>query len=117
MVIPLVDLKAQYLSLKSEIDATIGHVLFRTSYIDGEQVYLLEKEIANRYSVKECVGVSSVTEALRLALAACEIGSGDDVITFPFAFAGVAEAICMAGSIPVYPELLRCAGAGNSSML
>lgn len=105
MTIPLVDLKAQYLSLKGEIDAAIGRVLARATFIHGEEVALFEREFAEFCQIKEAVGVSSGTDALCLALKACDIGPGDEVITTPLTFVATVEAICQVGASPILVDV------------
>ena len=75
------DPKAQYLCYKNEIDAAIRRVLVSGWYILGEEVKAFEEEFAGYIGVSFGVGVGSGTEAVHLALVACQIGSGDEVIT------------------------------------
>ncbi len=105
MAIPLVDLKTQYLALKPELDAAIAQVLMKGDFIQGEDVVLLEREFAQFCGATEAIGVSSGTEALHLALLACGIGPGDEVITTPFTFIATAEAIAQAGATPVFVDI------------
>jgi len=105
MTVPLVDLKAQYLSIKEAIDEAINHVITRANFIQGEEVALFEREFARYCGVKEAVAVSSGTEALRLALVACGIGQGDEVVTTPFTFIATAEAISQVGASPVFVDI------------
>lgn len=105
MVVPLVDLKAQYRAIKEEIDEAVLCVLARTDFIQGEDVPFFEKEFAAFCNTKEAVGVSSGTEALRLALLSYGIGPGDEVITTPFTFIATAEAISQVGARPVFVDI------------
>lgn len=105
MAIPLVDLKAQYISIQKEIDAAISRVLARADFIHGREVAQFEEEFAAYCGVKEAVGVASGTEALRLALLACGIGEGDEVITTPFTFIATASAISQVGATPVFVDI------------
>lgn len=105
MDIPLVDLRAQYLSIQPEVDEAIHNVLARSDFIHGEEVRLLEREFAEYCGTREAVGVSSGTEALRLALLACGVGEGDEVITTPFTFIATAEAILHVGARPVFVDI------------
>lgn len=97
MQIPLVDLKAQYLSIKEEIDEAIQRVLNKCNFIMGDEVKEFEEELASFCSAKYAVGVSSGTDALLLALKAINIQPGDEVITVPNTFIATTEAITMAG--------------------
>ncbi len=103
--IPLVDLKAQYGSIKEEIDQAISRVIERGEFILGSEVKAFEEEMASYLGVKHAVGVASGTEALQLALLACGIKPGDEVITTPFTFISTAEAITQCGAIPVFVDI------------
>ena len=105
MNIPLVDLKAQYASIKPEIDAAIQQVLDNTSFILGKQVDNFERSIARYVGAKGAVGVASGTAALHLALLACGIGPGDEVITTAYTFIATAEAISHTGARPVFVDI------------
>ncbi len=93
MNIPFVDLKAQYNSIKEEIDVAIKNVLDNTAFIMGENVKNFEKEFASYCNAKNCIGVSSGTSALLIALKAAGIQQGDEVITTPHTFIATTEAI------------------------
>ncbi|MBI4300133.1 MAG: aminotransferase class I/II-fold pyridoxal phosphate-dependent enzyme, partial [Chloroflexi bacterium] len=105
MRVPLVDLKRQYLSLKTEIDAAIQGVIDKTAFILGEEVRLLEQEFAEFSGAKYGIGVSSGTDALHLALLACGVGPGDEVITTPHTFIATAEVISHCGARPVFVDI------------
>lgn len=105
MAIPLVDLKAQYRSIQSDIDAAIRRVVENTSFILGKEVEAFERAFAQYCGADYCIGVSSGTAALHLALRAAGIGPGDEVITSPFTFVATAEAIWMAGARPVFVDI------------
>ncbi|HLI48049.1 MAG TPA: DegT/DnrJ/EryC1/StrS family aminotransferase [Chthonomonas sp.] len=108
MRVPLVDLRAQYLSLKETIDAAITHVCETACFIDGEAVHKLESEIAALSGARFGIGVASGTDALVLALRACGIGPGDEVITTPFTFGATSEAIMLVGARPVFVDIDLC---------
>jgi len=93
MQIPLVDLKAQYQSIKAEIDAAVQDVLDSARFIGGEHVQRFQEEFARFCNSGFSVGVSSGTSALYLALKASGIKSGDEVITVPYTFIATTEAI------------------------
>ena len=105
MKIPLLDLKAQYRSIKVEIDAAIKKVIDTQDFILGEEVRELEKEIAAYCGTKFGVGVASGTDALILSLRALGIGQGDEVITTPFTFFATAESISIVGARPVFIDI------------
>ena len=105
MKIPLLDLKAQYRSIKTEIDAAVKKVADAQDFILGEEVVSLEKEVAVYCGAKYGVGVASGTDALILALKALDIGPGDEVITTPFTFFATAESISIVGAKPVFADI------------
>ncbi len=105
MNIPLVDLKAQYLSIQPEIDAAIQRVIDNTAFIMGKEVAQFEEAFAEYCGVEYAVGVASGTAALFLALLAHGIGPGDEVITTPFTFFATGEAISQAGARPVFVDI------------
>ena len=105
MSIPLVDLKAQYL-IKEEIDIAIQRVVDTTAFTMGEDVQLFEREFAQYVGAQEAIGVSSGTEALHLALLACGVGPGDEVITVSHTFIATAEAISYCGAKPVFVDIV-----------
>lgn len=105
MNIPLVDLKAQYLNIKPEVNLNMNRVLENASFILGEEVSAFETEFADYVQAAGAVGVASGTAAVHLALLACEIGPGDEVITAAHTFFATAEAISLCGAIPVFADI------------
>lgn len=105
MTIPLVDLKAQYLSIKDEIDAAIQRVVDSTSFIMGPDVRAFEEEFARFCGVQHAVGVDSGTAALHLAFLACGIGPGDEVITTPHTFIATIGMLGRVGARPVFVDI------------
>ena len=103
--IPLVDLRAQYLSLKPEIMAAIEQVLESAQLFLGPQQRAFENEFAEFMGCRYGVGVSSGTDALALALRACEIGPGDEVITVANTFIATVEAIALVGARPAFVDV------------
>jgi dTDP-4-amino-4,6-dideoxygalactose transaminase len=103
--VPLVDLKAQYHSIKEEIDQAVRGVIERGEYILGPEVRSFEEEIAAFIGVKYAVGVASGTDALHLAALAGGIKPGDEVITTPFTFIATAEVITNCGATPVFVDI------------
>jgi dTDP-4-amino-4,6-dideoxygalactose transaminase len=104
-IIPVVDLKAQYAAIKPEVDAAIQRVLEHTQFIQGPEVRAFEDAFARFVGADAAVGVASGTAALQLALLACGIGPGDEVITTPFTFYATAEAIDQTGASPVFVDI------------
>lgn len=105
MQIPLVDLKAQYAALKSDIDAAIRRVIDNTSFIQGPEVAAFEREFAAAVGASGAAGVSSGTAALELALRAVDVGPGDEVITTAHTFIATAEAVWQVGARPVFVDI------------
>ncbi|MDI6776696.1 MAG: DegT/DnrJ/EryC1/StrS family aminotransferase [Syntrophales bacterium] len=104
-VIPMVDLQRQYKILKTEIDTAILDVLNDGRFILGPNVSELEREVAAYHGVPFAIGVASGTDALLLALRACGIGDGDEVITTPFTFMATAEVISLLQARPVFVDI------------
>jgi dTDP-4-amino-4,6-dideoxygalactose transaminase len=105
MTIPMTDLKAQYASIKHEVDAAIRQVIKSGRFILGTEVEAFEEEVASYCGVKFAVGVASGTDALILSLLACGVKPGDEVITTPFTFIATAEAITQCGAVPVFVDI------------
>jgi dTDP-4-amino-4,6-dideoxygalactose transaminase len=105
MTIPLVDLRAQHTSIREELDLAVARVLGHGGFILGEEVAAFELAFARHVGAGSAVGVASGTAALRLALAACNIGPGDEVITTPHTFFATAEAISQSGATPVFVDV------------
>ncbi len=105
MTIPQIDLTAQYGELKREIDAATARVYASGWYILGQEVAAFEEEFADYCNAAGCVGVNSGTDALLLALRACEIGPGDEVITVAHTAVATAAAIRLAGATPVFADI------------
>ncbi len=103
--IPLVDLRAQYASIQAEVDAALRRVLETTAFINGPDVRAFEDEFAAFCGARYAVGVASGTVALQLALQACGVGRGDEVITVAHTFCATAEAILHAGATPVFVDI------------
>ena len=105
MEVPLLDLKAQYQSIKKEIDAVVNGVIAEQYFILSKEVTSLESEIADYTGVPNAVGVASGTDAIILALRAIGIGEGDYVITTPFTFFATSESISILGAIPIFADI------------
>jgi dTDP-4-amino-4,6-dideoxygalactose transaminase len=104
-MIPFVDLKAQYFSIKGEIDAAVIKVLESTQFVLGSEVAALEAEFAEYCNAAQGVAVNTGTSALHLALLAAGIGPGDEVITVPFTFVATVAAIVYSGATPVFVDI------------
>jgi dTDP-4-amino-4,6-dideoxygalactose transaminase len=104
-MIPVVDLTRQYQNIRGEIQAAVSAVLERGRFILGEEVAAFELEFAAHCGVAHAVGVGSGTEALHLALAACGIGPGDEVITVSHTAVATVAAIRLAGGKPVLVDI------------
>jgi dTDP-4-amino-4,6-dideoxygalactose transaminase len=105
MNIPLVDLKKQYKSIKTEIDNSIQNILDNTSFIMGKPVKEFEESLSKYCNSKFSIGVSSGSSALFLTLKSYGIKEGDEVITVPNSFIATAEAIVQCGAKPVFVDI------------
>ena len=104
-MIPFVDLRAQYHSIKQEVDAAIARVLENSAFILGSEVAAFEKEFAAYCGALYAAGVNSGTSALHLALLAAGVGPGDEVITVPFTFVATVAAVGYTGARPVFVDI------------
>ena len=104
-MIPFVDLKAQYVSIKEEVNAAIQGVLDTCQFTLGSEVVAFEKEFAAYSQAKHGMGVNTGTSALHLSLLAADIGPGDEVITVPFTFVASVAAIYYTGATPVFVDI------------
>jgi dTDP-4-amino-4,6-dideoxygalactose transaminase len=103
--IPFLDLKAQYQSIKPEIDAAVASVLEICQFILGPEVASFEQEFAAYCGATECIALNSGTSALHLALLAAGVGPGDEVITVPFTFVASVAAVIYTGARPVLIDI------------
>lgn len=104
-MIPFVDLKAQYHSIKDEIDRAVAGVLESSQFVLGKEVAAFEEAFAAYSGARHGIAVNSGTSALHLALLAAGVGPGDEVITVPFTFVATVAAIYYAGARPVYVDV------------
>ncbi|MDH3390129.1 MAG: DegT/DnrJ/EryC1/StrS family aminotransferase [Gammaproteobacteria bacterium] len=105
MNIPMVDLKGQYETLKTEIDSAILQALGETRFILGPNVQAFDQEAAGYLGANHAISCASGTDALHLALLAAGIQCGDEVITSAFTFIATAEAIRYIGATPVFVDI------------
>lgn len=105
MNVPFVDLKAQYESIKSEMDPAIQAVIGDTAFVGGRYVDNFEKAFASKYGVKHCISCANGTDAIYIALKAQGIGPGDEVITAANTFIATSEAITQTGARPVFVDI------------
>lgn len=105
MVVPFVDLKLQYLSLKSEVDQAIQKVLDETSFVGGSSVKDFESDFSKLLGVKHCIGVGNGTDALYIIMKMLGIGPGDEVITTAASWISTSETISQTGATPVFVDI------------
>lgn len=108
MGIPLVDLNAQYQSIKGEVDAAVSEVISSGKFIMGTHVREFEENFAGYSGSKFAISVANGTDALVIALKALSIGPGDEVVTTPFTFFATCEAIVQCGAKPVFADIDAC---------
>jgi len=105
MKIPILDLSVQHLQIADEIAAAVTRVLGSQKFILGPEVRELEQELAQYCSCAEAIGCASGSDALLLALMACDVGPGDEVITTPFSFFATVGSIVRLGAKAVFVDI------------
>lgn len=104
-MIPFLDLKAQYLQIKPEVDAAVARAIESTQFVLGPEVAAFEKRFAGYCNVGHCSAVNSGTSALHLALLAAGVGPGDEVITVSMTFVATTAAVLYSGARPVFVDV------------
>jgi dTDP-4-amino-4,6-dideoxygalactose transaminase len=103
----MVDLEAEYAEAGAAVEAAALRVIRSRRYLLGPETAAFEADMASLAGVREAVAVGSGTQSLTLALAACGVGPGDEVITSPFSYVATAEAILQVGAVPVFADIER----------
>jgi dTDP-4-amino-4,6-dideoxygalactose transaminase len=105
MNVPLIDLQAQYHSIRDTVRQAVDRVFETQQFVMGPEVAALEKEVAAYCQTTEAIGCASGSDALLLALMALNVSPGDEVITTPFSFFATASAIARLGARPVFVDI------------
>ena len=105
MKIPFVDLKAQYLSIKEDIDKAIQDVIDQSSFIGGAAIKQFESAFASYVGVKHCIACGNGTDSIEILLRAMNISAGDEVIVPANSWISTSEAVSGMGAIPVFADV------------
>jgi dTDP-4-amino-4,6-dideoxygalactose transaminase len=103
--VPLLDLQAQYETIRDEVRTAVDRVFDSQQFVLGAEVGSLEEEIARYSQTKFAIGCASGSDAVLLALMSCGVGAGDEVITTPFSFFATAGAVARLGARPVFADI------------
>lgn len=103
--IPLIDLVAQYQTIREDVRAAVDRVFESQAFVLGDEVAQFEEQMAQYCDSTHAIGCASGTDALILALMALEIGPGDEVITSPYSFFATASSIVRVGATPVFVDI------------
>jgi dTDP-4-amino-4,6-dideoxygalactose transaminase len=116
-IVPFLDLKAQYESIKNEIRVAVDQVLQSSTYVLGPEVKSFEEEFAAFHGAKHGIAVNNGTSALHVALLAAGVGPGDEVITVPMTFVATVAAIRYTGATPVFVDVEAFTYTMNTSQV
>ena len=105
MAVPLLDLKAQYTTIRDSVVNAMMKVVEDQAFILGEPVERLEREVAQLSHTTHAIGCANGTDAILLSLRALDIGRGDEVLTTPFTFFATAGAVHNVGARPVFADI------------
>jgi dTDP-4-amino-4,6-dideoxygalactose transaminase len=105
MKVPLLDLQAQYATIRDDVRASVDRVFESQQFVLSGEVKALEEELARYCQTKFAIGCASGSDALLLALMSCGVSEGDEVITTPFTFFASASAITRLGARPVFVDI------------
>src|SRR3712207_5790053 len=105
MPVPLLDLRAQYATIKDDVARAMMKVVDDQLFILGEPVERFEREVAELSGTKHAIGCANGTDAILLAMRALDIGRGDEVVTTPFTFFATAGTIHNVGATPVFVDI------------
>lgn len=117
MYIPFVDLKAQYHTIKPEIDAAIENVITETAFIGGKYVKEFETAFASMYDVKHCISCANGTDSLYIIMKMLGIGNGDEVITVANSWISSSETISQTGAKPVFVDISETYNTINETLI
>jgi len=107
MNIPFLNLKRQYEQIKDEVETKVLEVMRSGAYIGGQYISDFESQMREYLGARYVISCANGTDAIMLALRACNVGAGDEVITTPFTFFATAEAIASIGAVPVFVDVLE----------
>lgn len=105
MQVPFVDLKAQYQSIKKEIDSTIQTIIEQATFIGGEPVKLFERQFSEWTGIKHIISCANGTDAIEIALQVLGIGKGDEVLVPAISWISTSEAVSNVGAKPIFIDI------------
>ncbi len=103
--IPMVDLKSQYLEIKSDINERLESIFLSSKFIKGPEVSELENKLSELLNIKHIITCANGTDAIQLALMSLDLEAGDEVITPAFSYIAAAEVIKLMGLVPIYADV------------